>query len=54
LDPLGRQAKHREYFSHNVHDDICHHLGRRHADINIKALEENPNAIKEIEEYIVA
>ena len=54
LNLLGRQGKHRKYFDHNLHDDIGHYRSGRNCCIDLKTPEEVPQALKEVEEGVVA
>jgi hypothetical protein len=54
LNLFGRQGKHREYFHHYFHDDIGHYRSGRDHRIDLQTFEEAPQALKEVEERIVA
>ena len=54
LNLLGRQGKHRKYFDHYLHDNISHCQSERDHRIDLETSEEVPQALKEIEEGIVA
>ena len=54
LNLLGRQGKHRKYFKHYLHDDIGHYRSGWHHRIDLQTSEEIRQALKEVEEGIVA
>ena len=51
---LGRQGKHRKYFNHYLHDNIRHYRSERDHRIDLQTSEEAPQALKEVEEGVVA
>ena len=54
LHLLRCNGKYGEHLGHNFHKYLHHILGRREPSMNPKALEEELNALKEIDEHIVA
>ena len=51
---LRCNREYREHLDHNFHEYLDHILGRRNPSMNSKALEEELNALKEVDEHIVA
>jgi hypothetical protein len=54
LNLLGRQGKHRKYFNHYLHDKIRHYRSGPDHRIDLQTSEEVPQALKEVEEGVVA
>jgi hypothetical protein len=54
LNLLGRQGKYRKYFDYYLHDDIRHYRSGRHHRIDLQTSEEVRQALKEVEEGVVA
>ena len=54
LDLLGRQGKHRKYFEHYLQDDVRHYGSERDHRIDLQTAEEVRQALKEVEEGVVA
>ena len=51
---LGRQGKNRKYFDHYLQDDIRHYRSERDHRKNLQTSEEVRQALKEVEESVVA
>jgi len=41
------------YFHHDFNNDICHHFGRWNVDIDVETVQENAQALEDIEEIII-
>ena len=54
LHLLRCNCKYREHLNHDVHKYLRHIIGRRNPSMNPKALEEELNALKEVDKYIMA
>jgi hypothetical protein len=54
LHLLRCDREYREHLDHDFHEYLRHILGRRNPSMNPKALEEELNALKEVDEHIVA
>ena len=54
LDLLCCDGKDQKYLNHDLYDHVRHPCGRRHLDIGLEALEEVFNALKDVNEYVLA
>jgi len=53
-DLFRRKAKHSKQFDNDLDDDICHHRGRWHLDIDLETAQEIAEGVEKFEESVVA
>jgi hypothetical protein len=53
-DLICRQGEHREQFNHDLDDNIRHYRGERYRRVDLHALEEITQALKQVEKGVIA